>query len=384
MARRGLYTPQTDMESTMKTRNVVGCMSGTSMDAIDAALVRIEGNGLSMRAIPLQFASSPLRELAAPLRALAEQIPMSAGSIAALSREFSLAHVAAIRAAAGQHPINVVAVHGQTVFHAPPVSWQLLTPAVIVQAIAAPLVCDMRAADLAAGGQGAPMTPLADWILFRSSVETRAILNLGGFANFTLLPRDDGAASNSRIREIQGGDICACNQLLDGLARRLLKRPFDEHGTAAAAGSPHANAVAEILACLQPFAAGRSLGTSAEPRIWTGQLFDRWIADVSPADLLASAVEAVASRIAGALPTCDRILLAGGGAKNRVLHRRIAEKCSVAVECTDAHGIPVEQREAIEMAVLGALCQDRVPITLPSITRVTDPPPTAGLWTIPR
>lgn len=352
------------------------------MDAIDAALVRIDGAGLSMRAAPLHFASRPLGELAVALRALAEQQPTSAGRFAALSREFSLAHIAAIRAAAGKHPIDLVAVHGQTVFHAPPVSWQLLTPAVIAHDIRAPLVSDLRAADLAAGGQGAPITPLADWILFRDALEARVILNLGGFANFTLLPCENDAPGISRIGLIQGGDICACNQLLDGLARKLLDRPFDQNGAAAAAGTPHANAVAEIREFLQPGAVRKSLGTSEEPRIWIGHLMARWAAILPPADFLASAVDAVASRIADALPHCNRILLAGGGAKNASLHRRIAEKCRVAVELTDAYGVPVEHREAVEMAVLGALCQDRVPITIASITGATNPTPIGGSWSM--
>lgn len=351
------------------------------MDAIDAALVRIDGDGLSMQAAPLDFASSSLGELAVPLRALSEQQPMAAGRIAALAREFSLAHIAAIRAATGKHPIDLIAVHGQTVFHAPPVSWQLLTPAVIAHDMQAPLVSDLRAADLAAGGQGAPITPLADWILFRDVLEARVILNLGGFANFTLLPCDDAAPANARISKIQGGDICACNQLLDGLARKLLDRPFDQNGAAAASGMSNANAVAEIRQFLRPADGGQSLGTSAEPRNWIDQLLVRWANVLSPANFLASAVDAVASRIADALPNCDRILLAGGGAKNVSLNRRIAEKCCVAVELTDAYGVPVEQREAVEMAVLGALCQDRVPITIASITGATDPTPIAGLWT---
>src|SRR5262245_9834066 len=115
------------------TRHVVGCMSGTSLDAIDAALVRIDGAGLAMRATPVGFASVPLNELAERLRRLSQQTPMTSREIAELSREFSLRHVEAIRRARADGRLDLIAVHGQTIYHAPPVSWQLLTPAVLVR-----------------------------------------------------------------------------------------------------------------------------------------------------------------------------------------------------------------------------------------------------------
>ena len=171
----------------MASRRIVGCMTGTSMDAIDVALVAVDGHGLGMRASVQRCATHPLGSLAGPLRRLSFLEPASAGQIATLARDLALCHVTARGKLVRDEPIDLIAVHGQTIFHAPPVSWQLLAPAPIAEAFRVPVVFDLRAADLAAGGQGAPITPLADFVLFRDDAETRAIVNLGGFANYTIL-----------------------------------------------------------------------------------------------------------------------------------------------------------------------------------------------------
>src|SRR5258705_7318162 len=108
-------------------------MSGTSLDAVDAALVQINGVGLAMTAAPLRWATRPLDELRDPLRRLATQTLMTSGDVARLAHRFARLHVDAIREVAAGSPIDLIAIHGQTVFHAPPVSWQLLTPAPIAQ-----------------------------------------------------------------------------------------------------------------------------------------------------------------------------------------------------------------------------------------------------------
>lgn len=353
-------------------------MTGTSLDAIDAAFVRIEGVGLAIRATPIGFASFPLGDLSDSLGALARQAPFPSRAIAELSREFSLRHVDTIRRAAGDQRIDLIAVHGQTVFHAPPVSWQLLTPAVIAAALSAPLVFDLRAADLAAGGQGAPITPLADFALFRSETESRVVLNLGGFANYTWLPPAAGGPE-SAIARIGGGDLCACNQLLDGLARERLGLPFDSDGAVAETGRVIPGLRAQLLKMLKTLGGGRSLGTADEPHRHVHSLG----AAEAPADVLATACDAIAGTIAAGLPRADVLLVAGGGARNRQLVARIGQHARSTIRMTDELGVPVEQREAIEIAVLGALCQDRIPITLPQITGCGEPAPVSGAWVLP-
>lgn len=373
-------------------RWVVGCMTGTSLDGIDCALVEIEGRGLQMKPRFVRGSSGSLGELAPRLRALAEQKPMTAGEIAKLSREFALLHAREINALLGgeRGGCDLIAVHGQTVFHAPPVSWQMFNPAVLAHGTGIDVVCDLRAADLAAGGQGAPITPIADWVWLRSATERRVVLNLGGFANATILPRDTGPES---IADIRGMDICACNHVLDGVARFALGKPYDHDGAAAAAGNANARACAELAAILSSQASGRrSLGTGDEV-LGTGGWLDRNRQRVEPGDFPATACAAVGGVIGRELAASatspsgaiSRVLVAGGGSANRTLMHHITASLaqvspSVRVERTDAHALPGAFREAAEMAVLGALCADGVPITLPGVTHVPAAAPLSGVW----
>jgi len=360
-------------------------MTGTSIDALDVALVAIEGRGLEMRASLVRTHTRPLGPLAAPLRRFASQEPLSAGDIAGLAHELAAAHVAAIRDLLGGEPADLVAAHGQTVFHAPPLSWQLLNPASLAHALRAPVVFDLRAADLAAGGQGAPITPLADYVLFRDGTETRAIVNFGGYCNFTFLPRGRDGAPGA----IRGGDICACNQLLDCLARALLGEPFDADGRRASAGHICPGPRDALVGLLQRQAnVGRSLGTGDELAGWIERFRSECRAEDlarSACDALASVIVATIEHVASAIPATrvDTYVLAGGGVKNRALYEAVASRCAGHVRPTDSLGVPAPYREAACIAVLGGLCQDRVPITLPAITGVPQPAPLAGAWVFP-
>ncbi|UCG17335.1 MAG: anhydro-N-acetylmuramic acid kinase [Phycisphaerales bacterium] len=376
----------------MASRRVVGCMTGTSMDAIDVALVTVDGHGLRMRASVQRCATHPLGPLAGPLRRLAFLEPASARHIAALARDLALCHVAALGKLVRDEPIDLIAVHGQTIFHAPPVSWQLLAPAPIAEAFRVPVVFDLRAADLAAGGQGAPITPLADFVLFRDDAETRAIVNLGGFANYTILPGRPMPACGAYdevIRGVHGGDVCACNQLLDAIARDLLGEPFDERGRRAAAGAVRPVLRDTLVELLRGQAgSGRSLGTGDELGEWIEHHRGGYcVEDIARSACCALAIvitdtisEAVAKHY---LDPVKRVLLSGGGVENAALYAAFKEHGRAQVQRIDQLGVPSSHREAAAMAVLGALCQDGVPVTLPQITNVRSPAPIAGAWIHP-
>ena len=360
------------------------------MDAIDAALIAVEGCGLAMRVSIVRHVSHPLGAIAADLREIAEQGAMPAGRFAALARDLALMHVSAIRDLVGRDSIDLIAVHGQTVFHAPPLSWQLIAPAPIAQSFGVPVVFDLRAADLAAGGEGAPITPLADFVMFADANETRAVVNLGGFANFTLLPggRDSAEADpvEARIELIRGGDICACNQLLDAVARRCFNEPFDDGGRQAGSGAVLPSLCGDLAGRLREQSQhGRSLGTGDELGDW----IDKHADGCSGRDLARTACEAIAATIGAVVAEAARdvgleavgaILVAGGGAMNVALLAALREHCTGPVRLTDDFDVPVGQREAAAMGVLGALCQDRVAITLPHVTGVPRPAPIAGTW----
>ncbi|MDZ4831064.1 MAG: anhydro-N-acetylmuramic acid kinase [Phycisphaerae bacterium] len=367
---------------TPRIRLVIGVMTGTSMDGLDAALVSIRGSGRSLEAsLVRQHAARFPEPLAAQLRRAANQTPMSAGAFAQLAYDFGAFHADALRplvASERGRPIDLVVAHGQTVYHAPPLSWQLLNAAPIVAALGCPVVCDLRQADLLAGGQGAPITPLADWIIFRAERD-RAVVNLGGFCNATLLR---GSAGPEGVR---GTDVCACNQVLDAVARHVLNAEFDVDGAAAARGTLDNLATHELRALLDAQRTSRrSLGTGDEAGAWIDAHCTRLRAD----DLAASAVAAIAETIAAALwdaglSESAEVLLAGGGANNAALVAAIAQSTKRLTRTLDAVGIPIEARESMEMAVLGALAADGVPISLPAVTHRGTTVVREGAWSFP-
>ena len=363
------------------TRLVVGTMTGTSIDAIDVALVRITGRGLRVHAELVRYSSYELGELRQILRATANQAPMSARRFAKTALKFGHLHGNVIESLlydADAGPPDFVCVHGQTVFHRPPYSLQLVNPAVIASRLNCPVVTDLRQADLAAGGQGAPITPLADWILFRSPDVPRAVINLGGFCNITLLPASDDESS---IQKIRGFDVCACNQLLDAVSRATTGEPFDRDGQNATSGIADESLRTSLEQLLRWQRDKRgSLGTQDDIRPWVSQHAD--LCDGST--LAATAVQATAKVIAEALEHCNvkEVYLAGGGTHNLALVSELMSALDgTSVSPLDKLGVPVGAREAVCMAVLGALCADGVPITLKQVTHAIENPGVAGTWT---
>lgn len=361
-----------------RSRNVVGGMSGTSLDGLDLALVEVLGTGLELRAHLLHTHSVDLGETEQPLRALARGDALTAAEICRCTRRFAQLHVAAIEELlAAVHEPDLICLHGQTVFHNPPLSWQLLDGAWIAQRLATPVVYDLRAADLADGGEGAPITPLADWLLLASADESRVVVNLGGFCNYTWLPhRPAHLADPTRLSLIRGADVCACNQLLDAAAWLAIRRPFDRDGATARSGRLNSAVAERIRVALAAQARqGRSLGSVDD----ITALVSECAKTAPPADLLHSACVALATTIADHLPPSDRVLVAGGGAANAFLVDCLRERVRAPLTLSDAAGVPAPYREAMAIAVLGALCCDGVPITLPQITGCRDPAPLCGV-----
>jgi 1,6-anhydro-N-acetylmuramate kinase len=362
-------------------RRVVGCMTGTSIDGIDAALVEIDGAGLAMKPRLIRGVSRDLGPVREPLRRLADQHPMTAAEIAAAMHEFSQLHVRAIRALIQREKCDLICVHGQTVFHKPPLSWQLMQPAPIAREFRVPVVFDLRAMDLASGGQGAPITPIADFIA--AGATGSAIVNLGGYCNMTLLPKRDDqpfARSAMDLAQVKALDVCPCNNLLDAISRELFNQRFDDGGKHAITGTSHSDALDDLN---QLFAAlsdsRRSLGTGDETVRW----ISRWRTLVDPCDLAATACEAIAQSVANASENRlgHDVLVAGGGTKNFALMQAL--DCKLGGEPEPIPGGWATYREAACFAILGALCQDRTPITLPQVTGCPSPAPISGAWVLP-
>lgn len=363
------------MTLDQSTRIAVGIMTGTSLDGIDACALSLQGRGMDIRAEHIGFTSLPLDTLADALRDLCAGVPASARSIAMLRTRLGTRCSDAVDQL-GLDRVDLVAVHGQTVHHDRSSSWQLVDSTPIAQRHRCAVVCDLRSMDRAAGGEGAPITPLADWILHRTDAP-RAIVNLGGFINCTLLPAEHDPAPCSSIK---GFDVCPCNHLLDAIARTSLDRPFDEDGAMARSGSTCIEQLAPLTARLSEFREqGRSLGTGDEDLARMNQLTEA----LGGADAAATTCTAIATTLARALQPHDvhEVLLAGGGAMNRALVEAIND--AMGEEVVVGRLEQGSQREAAAMAVLGALAWDGVPVTLPAVTGRADTHARDGSWVLP-
>jgi len=351
---------------------VAGVLSGTSADGIDVVLQRC---GDAAPPATLAFATRPFPDpLARRLRALLDGEPVGVRAIALLTRDLGLAFGEAARALAAREGVDLdlVGSHGQTVWHhdgdepSGPATLQLGDGDFVARAAGAVTVSDFRMADVALGGEGAPLAGLVDPELFPDLVRPAAILNLGGMANVTWLAAEGGTLAF---------DTGPANALLDGLARALLGRPFDADGRSAGAGQAHAGLVDALLE--HPFldrAPPRSTGRDTFGAAYVaGVLARARTLGLGAPDTLASATVFVARSIAEALerwlPARPAVLvLCGGGALNRTLAREIACASGLETHSSAAHGIDPEAREAHLFARLALRFVLGQPSTSPRVT----------------
>lgn len=335
----------------------IGLMSGTSLDGIDAALVRLLPRGLGYRVELQRFQTYPFaHDLADALRAA---LPPNAGSvaaIAALHHGLGGAFGEAARAIRGDERIDFVASHGQTLWHdgAAHVTLQLGDAFIIREAAEATVCYDFRSADCAAGGHGAPLVARVDALLFGDAGEDRVALNLGGIANVTLLRRGGSPDEAVAFDTGPGG------MLIDGFVRERTGglREFDWNGASASEGIVDAMLLATMLA--DAYFAAPPPKTTGRERFGAQFLTHHReaLADLSLEDGAATLTELTAASVAQAIERAGfsraRVIAAGGGARNPTLLARIAGRLNGArVEISDAMGVPAEAKEAIAFAVLG-------------------------------
>jgi anhydro-N-acetylmuramic acid kinase len=334
----------------------VGLMSGTSLDGIDAALVRIVPSGSRYDLALLRFETFAFDSDL--LRALNAVLPPATGSVpelAALHRRLGEAFGDAARAVAESESIGYVASHGQTVWHdgAQSITLQIGDAFAVRERLHATVCYDFRSADCAAGGQGAPLVAHVDELLFSAPSEDRAALNLGGIANVTLLPKGDGPGASAF-------DTGPANMLLDAFVRARSggRLPFDRDGRLAATGRVNGALLDALLA--DEYFEQRPPKSTGRERFGPQFLahYDDRLARLSMEDGLATLAELTAASVADALlasePIPARLIVAGGGARNRHLLARIAARLpETHVETSDAMGIPADAKEAMAFAVLG-------------------------------
>jgi anhydro-N-acetylmuramic acid kinase len=335
----------------------LGLMSGTSLDGIDAALVELAPNGAGYALALKRFEMHPFGDEL--VRALLAALPPNDGSVALaarLHRALGDAFASAAKATARTDRVDFVACHGQTVWHDGPrrVTLQLGDAFAVREALDATVCYDFRNADCAAGGQGAPLVPHVDRLLFSSAIEDRVLLNVGGIANVTLLRR--GLPS----RRLVAFDTGPGNILLDAFVRERSngEMRFDRDGELALRGS--------VDTVLLQLLLGDDYFSQPAPKTTGRERFGiqflsrhrEHLSHLRFEDAMATLTELTAVTIADQVEEAGfpaaRVIVSGGGARNPALLARIAARLPQArVELSDAMGIPAEAKEAMAFAVLG-------------------------------
>lgn len=361
-------------------RIVAGVMSGTSLDGIDVAVCAIEGTGDTLRQTLLAFACVPYSDDIRARLLAASRGDLRLRETFELETQLAVAYADAVHATmsrAGIASIDAVGLHGQTVYHAPDaepagLTVQLSGGATLADRLGAIVVDDFRSADVASGGQGAPLVPYCDLALLRPVSHNRIALNLGGIANLTWLHRDANASN------LIAFDTGPANVLVDAAMRLLFDHDYDADGAIAAVGVVHEQWLEHIIASHPYFARSSPKSTGREQ---FGEDYGRELVasgrarGLRPSDIVATLTALTARTVAQAArrvadgEVIDEVIVAGGGARNATMMRMLREYLAgTHVITTDELGIPGDAKEAICFAVLAneAICE--TPANVPSVT----------------
>lgn len=335
----------------------IGLMSGTSLDGVDAVLVRIRPRKRSYAIDLLNFVTCPFEERL--LQRLRSALPPNTGSVAEaaeLHHDLGVAFAQAAGLAYADTPIDYIASHGQTVWHAGErhVTLQLGDPFIVREAMQATVCYDFRSADCAAGGHGAPLVPYVDALLLGSEDEDRVAVNIGGIANLTVLPR--GADPYAVVAFDSGPG----NMLIDAFVRERTRgdMTFDRDGALASAGSVCVAALESMLADAYfalppPKSTGRERFGAQFLQAHAKHLDGLRLED-GAATLTALTAQTLASAITSAAPDGARVLVSGGGARNRAIMAQLQERLpALRVERSEAMNVHSDAKEAIAFALLG-------------------------------
>ncbi len=369
-----------------KEKLAVGLISGTSMDGIDAALVRIRGSGEDTEVQIEEFICREYSDAARKL--LLSPGTLNIASLSDLNfllgQEFAAAVFDLLRKAALKTTeIDLVGTHGQTLFHNPPSlgqevssTLQLGEADVICEATGITTVGDFRTRDMAAGGEGAPLIPYVDYLLFSGTGKNVIAQNIGGISNCTLV--------TGKLGETMAFDTGPGNSLIDSVAHLASggEKSFDEDGAIAKRGSVKEDLLRRLMKnpyfdIKPPKSTGKELfGEEMVTRLFS--LAEK--KDVSLPDLLRTLVEFTVCSIVSAYerfvyPHADveEVVLSGGGARNPVIVSRLREKLAPTRLClSDEYGIPADAKEAVGFAVLAneAVCGNRA--NVPGVTGARD------------
>lgn len=335
---------------------VAGVMSGTSLDGIDVAIVEIQGRRMET----IGFQSTPYSaETRAAILAVSDTTTQTS-AISQLNFQLGELYARAVRRAVRRFgPVKLIGCHGQTIYHeGAKNTLQIGEGAVIAERCGVPVVSNFRARDIAAGGQGAPLVPYVDYLLFHHRTRTRVALNIGGIANITVIP------AGGRAEDVVAFDTGPGNMVINALAP-----PYDRGGKIAARGSVNTALLDELMSdryykLKPPKSAGREQYGAA--------FVERFKTTRTPIeDQVATATVLTAATIALAVgPFGDAdLIVSGGGVHNPQIMAHMAGFLpGVAISTSTDHGIDADAKEAIAFAMLAYETWRGRPANLPSAT----------------
>ena len=360
---------------------VLGLMSGTSADGVDGVLVKFWGNTQRPSWRLLSSAHHPYPvDLQQRIVAAGQGKPLPAAAWLQLEQEITKAQAVCARAADPKNCAQLVGCHGQTLWHQPPhlqllgSSWQSLNAAALAEMLQKPVVSNFRAGDLARGGQGAPLVPSTDQALLPAIGGWRAVLNLGGIANVTLLPPAHGP---DQTKPLRGWDCGPANSLID-LAVQFFSagaRSYDQDGSWALEGKVQEELLQQWLK--EPYL------QKTPPKSTGRELYGRQDLEARLSSLRKAGIEAAADAIAtltafsaaAIAADLDRgikpleLLISGGGCRNKALMLQLRNRChGVWVRPLAELGIGHQEREALAFALLAWWQQRGVAAGMPSVT----------------
>ncbi len=364
------------------------------MDGIDTALVRIDGSGPGLKAQLVDWLTTPYpRGLKSQLLDMISAEKTSLNDISQLNfliGDFFADSVLELLRNTGTAPedVDLVGSHGQTVWHQPEnemifekkihSTMQIGEPSVIRARTGIITVADFRVMDIALGGEGAPLIPYFDYLFLRSETENRASLNLGGIANFTVIP------AGAELNEIYAFDTGPANMLIDLLTKHLFNKEFDEDGKIATLSPSNAKLLSKMkrhpfIAKTPPKSTGREMfGSEYADKIL------RWAKDMNCSDteIISTAVEFTVQSIKKNYEQfiqpdypLKKIIMNGGGTKNKELMKRLMESFrgntgegGINLVLIDDSGIPADIKEAVAFAVYASETVCGNPVSLPRVT----------------
>lgn len=373
-----------------RSRIVIGLMSGTSLDGVDVAVARLEGTVSDLKIELIGHAAFPYpEELRASLLQNSGLDSSSVIDLSQLNMRLAFEYDKAVRGAVKKAglslaDVDLVGSHGQTVHHVPErtecagvqtiSTLQIGDPSALANLLDVPVVGDFRVADMALGGQGAPLVPYFDFVYFRSADESRGLLNLGGIANLSVIP------AGAEIDDVFAFDTGPANMVMDSLARILFDEPFDESGRHASGGSFDDSMMAELLRDPYfqqepPKSTGREyFGTPYAERLVTR--CQEVMRNPKPNDILATAsmltvfsVYQAYARYVRDRQEIDVLLVSGGGMHNVYLMDRLKNTFApIPVRTVEDYGLNSDAKEALCFAVLAHEAINGAPTNIPSVT----------------